>query len=224
MPTILPGFAFDRSAARYRDLSRGQFVSRTRVLDLMESQVNRAEDRLGQIIQGLYAKEIAPGYAQTLMRDELRRLTLQNIALGKGGLDRLDFADYGRAGRQLRDSYQRMNNLVRDVESGKVSLAQALNRVEGYTLDARRQFFAAEREAARQSGRAFEERRTLHARESCVDCIGYAAQGWVAADTLPLPGTRSRCGSYCRCTMERREITPEMMRERMTARLERMMA
>ena len=221
---ILPGYQFDRTVARFRDTSRGQFVSRQRIAQLMEQSVNTAEDRLGQIIQGVFANEIAPANAQLLMRDELRRLTLVNNALGKGGLDRLDFRDYGRAGRQLRDSYQRMTNLITDIDRGRVSLPQALNRIEGYVLDARRQFFAAGREAAQQSGAVFEDRRILHARESCIDCVRYAQLGWQPAGTLPLPGERSRCGSYCHCSMEQREVTPEMMRERQVARLERMMA
>lgn len=222
MPTILPGFVFDHSAARYRDTATGRFIARRHVMYLMEQQVNRAEDRLGQIIQGLYAKEIAPGYAQTLMRDELRRLTLQNIALGKGGFDRLDFRDYGRAGRQLRDTYDRISNLARDMEAGRVTLPQALNRVRGYVGEARKQFFASERDAMRATGRAFEERRRLNPAEHCRDCVRYASMSWRPMGELPAPGEGSVCGPRCRCTMERREVTPEMMRERMTVRLERM--
>lgn len=214
---ILPGFTYSRSANRYRDTSTGRFVARGRVLDLLEANVNGAEQRMAAIVQGVVAKEIAPGAAQEMMRDEMRRLTLQNAALGKGGLDALDFRDYGRAGRQLRDTYARVSNLVNGIDRGTVSLPQALRRIEGYTLEARNQFFAAQRDAQRATGRIFEERRTLHARESCEDCISYAAQGWTPHGTLPLPGERSSCNKYCRCTMESREITMEQARERIFA-------
>jgi len=224
MADVLPGFTFSRSASRYRDTSNGRFVAKQRITGLLEYRVDSATERIGNIIQGVAAKEIAPGAAQMMMRDELRRLSLSNAALGKGGIEQLNARDYGRVGQQLRDSYARMSNLLRDVESGKVSLPQALSRVEGYALDARRQFFAAQRDAMSASGRQFEEHRFLHARESCVDCIGYAQMGWVAAGTLPLPGERSRCNSYCRCTVETREVTPEMQQERSRTQLERMMA
>lgn len=217
MADVLPGFQFDRRVARYRDTARGQFVSRSRINGLLEQQVNGAEERLGNIIQGVFSKEIDAGYAQTLMRDEIRRVTLASNALGKGGIEQLDFRDYGRAGRQLRDTYQRMTNLVNGIERGEVSMAQAMRRIEGYTLEARNQFFAAQRDAVRQTGRMFEERRTLHARESCVSCIEYAAMGWVPQGTLPLPGEQSECGKYCRCSMESREVTVEQARERMFA-------
>lgn len=220
MADILRGYEWSRGSWRYRDTQTGRFVARARIVNLLESQVDRAESRLANIVQGLAAGEIAPGYAQGLMRDELRRLHLQNAALGRGGFDRLSFADYGRSGRQLRDSYQRMTNLVNDMASGRATLPQALNRISGYVLEARQQFFAAEREALRESDRRMEARRTLHARESCVDCIGYARMGWQPAESVPLPGTGgTRCGRYCRCSVEYREaeVTQPLRAERLVA-------
>lgn len=215
MADVLPGFSYSRGAARYRDLNNGRFVSHARITELLEQRVNDAENRLAAIVQGVFNKEIAPGVAQEMARDELRRLNLSNAALGKGGIEQLNFRDYGRTGRQLRDSYQRMSNLLNDVQAGRVSLTQALNRVEGYTIEARNQFFAARRDAQRESGRQFEERRTLHARESCRGCISYAAMGWQPHGTLPLPGSGdTQCGRYCRCTLESREVVQEAERER----------
>lgn len=216
MPDILRGYTFSRQAARYRDTSNGRFVSRTRIVSLLEQQVNTAEQRLGNIVQSLFDGEISSGYAQSMMRDELRRLNLQNGALGKGGWDRMTFRDYGRAGNQLRDSYGRVTNLMNDIQSGRATLPQALNRVRGYIGEARRQFFAAERDAMRESGRRFEERRRLGASEHCEDCVGYARQGWQPIGTLPLPGERSVCGKACRCSMERREVV-EAVEERIAA-------
>lgn len=221
---ILPGFTYDRASARFRDTARGQFVSRTRIMFLLEAQVNSTEQRLGEIVTAMHEGAMSSGYGQMLMRDELRRLNLTNAALGKGGFDRLDFRDYGRAGRQLRDTYERISNLARDMEAGRVTLPQALNRVRGYVGEARRNFFASERDAMRATGRAFEERRRLNPAEHCKDCVRYASMSWRQMGELPVPGEGSVCGPRCRCTMERREVTPEMMRERMTARLERMMA
>ncbi|MGP1666841.1 MAG: hypothetical protein ACTS5I_13200, partial [Rhodanobacter sp.] len=136
-------------------------------------------------------------------------------ALGRGGFERLNAADYGRIERQLRDSYARMTRLVRDIEAGRVTIPQALNRISGYTLEARRHYFVAQRDAVLASGRTFEERRTLHARESCSGCINLARRGWQPAGILPLPADGSTpCGSFCRCTMETREVTQEMAQER----------
>jgi hypothetical protein len=222
---ILRGYTFSRAASRYRDTSTGRFVARANVNALMETNVNRAEERLGNIVQSLFDKEISPGMAQTLMRDELRRVSLQNAALGKGGIDRLDFRDYGRVGRQLRDTYARATATLRDVEDGKVSVAQALNRVRGYAGEARLNFFQAQREALAASGKLFEQRRRLNPAEHCRGCIRYASMGWQPVGILPAPGDGSTpCGIYCRCTMETREVTPEMALGREQARRERVTA
>lgn len=218
MADVLIGYTYDRRAARYRDTSRGRFVARTRIVNLMESQVNRAENRLANLVQGLYSKEIAPGYAQTLMRDEMRRLVLQNNSLGKGGWDRLTFRDYGRAGNQLRDTYQRMTSLVQGIVDGKVTLPQAMNRIQGYVTEARQQFFKAERDALRESGQRMEARRVLSASEHCPDCITLARMGWRPMEEVPLPGDGStECGNRDKCYIEYRVVVEQVREERVFA-------
>lgn len=224
MPDILPGFVYDRSVARYRNTARGQFVSRARITSLLDTQISTAEQRLGDIITAMHEGAMSPGYGQVMVRDELRRLHLQNAALGAGGFDRLTLREYGRAGRMLRDDYARMTNLLKELRAGKVSLPQALSRVSGYVGSARVNFLEAERDAVRALGHTFEERRRLGASEHCADCVNYANQGWQPLGTLPVPGEASRCNRRCRCNLERREVTEDMQRERMTAQLERMMA
>lgn len=210
MADILPGFIWDRSVARYRDTTRGQFVARTRIVDLMESSINTAERRLGDLVTAYHERRISPGVFQEQMRTELRRLHLQNAALGSGGFERLDARSYGRAGQMLRGDYQRLTNLTRGIADGTVSLPQALNRVHGYVGTARSNFLAAERDAAQQAatlrGVRMEERRRLGASEHCPDCVRYAGLGWQPLGTLPVPGEGSICSRNCRCSLERREV------------------
>lgn len=207
---ILRGYTYDRRASRFRDTTRGQFVSRSRILELLDLQVNRAERRLGDIVTAMHEGQLSTVYGQVLMRDELRRLHLQNAALGRGGFDRLSFREYGRAGQMLREDYQRMTNLTNDIANGRVTLPQALNRVHGYVGSARVNFLEAERDAAREGaasrGVQLEERRRLGASEHCRDCVRWAGLGWQSLGTLPLPGQQSVCSRNCRCTLERREV------------------
>jgi hypothetical protein len=175
----------------------------------MESHVAGAEDRLGSIIQGVYAKEIAPGVAQGLMRDELRRLHSQNRALGVGGWDRMTFErDWAAVGGRLRGDYARMTNLVNDIVSGRATLSQALNRVHGYAGNARAQFFEGEKQAQRQAAAAQSMAllmiRDLGVAEHCVDCVDYYQMGYQF--DLPLPGESSRCSTRCRCRVRYRTV------------------
>lgn len=202
--TILRGYTYSRPVARYRDISTGRFVARERILSLLDSQIASAESRLGAIVTAMHQRTLAPGMGQMLMRDEVRRLHLQNAALAKGGFDRLNATDYGRAGRQLRDTYQRMTNLANGIQAGEVTLPQALNRVAGYVGEARRNFLVAEREALQATGQRMEARRRLGVAEHCVDCVNFARMGWLPIEFVPLPGEASVCGVRCKCHIEYR--------------------
>lgn len=206
MADVLPGYTYKRSTGQFHYLSNGQFVARERILGLLDSQINGAERRLGDLVTALYEERIAPAIFQEQMRTELRRLHLQNAALGAGGFDRLTSREYGRAGQMLRGDYERLTNLARDIVSGKATLPQALVRVQGYVGTARVNFLEAERDAVRATGIEYEERRRLGVAEHCDDCVGYAAQGWQPLGVLPVPGDGSVCGSRCRCSLERREV------------------
>lgn len=222
MPDILRGFTYDTRVARYRDMTTGRFVPRSRgensIMRLLERHVSSAEQRMGNIVQGIAAGEIAPGVGQVMLRDELRRLSLSNSALAKGGWDRLTPADYGRAGRQLRDTYARVSNLVTDLRDGNASVAQAMNRIQGYAGEARQLFFVAEREAMRTTGQRMEARRTLNPAEHCADCLALAALGWQPMEQVPVPGDGStRCGTHDRCSIEYRVAVDELATERIAA-------
>ncbi len=179
-------------------------------MELLDNQITRAEGRLTNIVTAMHEGRMSPAYGQVLVRDELRRVHLQNAALGAGGFDRLSFREYGRAGQLLRQDYQRMTNLTNDIAEGRVTLPQALNRVHGYVGSARINFLEADRDAARQGanlrGAQLEERRRLGAAEHCRDCVRLAGLSWQPLGTLPVPGIGSICSSNCRCSLERREV------------------
>lgn len=209
----LPGYRFERGTARYRDLTSGRFVSRQRIVDLLNTQISGAEERMATLTTALAEGRLAPAAYQSAMRNELRQLHIQNAAMGKGGFDRLTQSDYGRTGALLREDYARLTNMVRGLERGEVSVAQAVNRVQGYVGSARVNFFAAEREAMqeaqRQGGATYEERRFLSPGNICRDCDAYAAMGWQPIGVLPVPGMGSVCSYRCRCRLERREVVAE---------------
>jgi hypothetical protein len=214
--SILVGYTFDSRSARYRSSASGKFVARSNILSLLDAQISTAEQRMGELTTALVEQRLSPIAYQSIMRDEMRRLHLQNAALGAGGIDKLGAAEFGRSGALLREDYKRMTNLANGIARGEVSLPQALNRIQGYAGSARINFLAAERDANRQAaqlrGAQLEERRRLGVAEHCRSCVDYAALGWVPLGELPLPGQGSICGTHCRCSLERREVVEEAMR------------
>ena len=209
--TILPSYTYSTDVARYRSTETGRFVARRDIVNLLETHVNSAERRLGELTTAYYEGRISPSTFQVTMRDELRQLHSQQRALGAGGWDRMMFnRDWAAVGGRLGGfggDYERMTNLTQAIASGEVTLPQALNRVNGYIGNSRIQFWEADREAARQTGRTYEEARRLGSSEHCSDCVDYAAQGFQPLGILPPPGVGSICSTHCRCTMERKEVT-----------------
>lgn len=212
---VLPGFAYQRNTARYRDLSSGKFVSRADIVSLLDARVVSLENRLTALTTAAVEGKLSPAYFAEQMRTELRRSHLAARAVGAGGIDKLTQADYGSVGRKLRDDYARVANLARDIRDGTVTLPQALNRVQGYAGNARLEFFeadaAAKKDAAAGKDMVLLMIRDLGTSEHCVDCLNYYGQGW--AFDLPSPGTQSICGTHCRCSMRYREVAADAAAE-----------
>lgn len=208
MADILPGFTFGRDTQRYRDTTTGRFVARADIMGLLETQTESLERRLAGLTTALSEGALSPAYFAEQMRTEVRRAHLQNRALGAGGFERLGFDDYGAVGRKLRDDYARIANLAQGVADGSVTLPQALNRINGYAGNARREFYEADekarRDAAEGKGMALLMIRDLGPSEHCPECLDFYQQGW--QPQLPLPCEDSRCNTHCRCTLRYREV------------------
>jgi len=205
---VLTGFTWDRSAKRYRSSGTGRYVARNDIVGLLGTHIRGGEGRVEALTRALYEGTIAPAVFAEQMRTQLRRLHLQNAALGAGGWDRLNSSDYGRIGQRLREDYGRINKLIGDVRDGNATIAQALNRVNGYVGNSRIAFWETERTAQSvpEPGKVIIERRVLGAHKSCRDCLNYYAAGWQPIGVLPLPALSCACGTNCKCRMERRQV------------------
>lgn len=213
MAEILPGYTYDQRAGRYRNQRTGKFVARRHIVEQLDAQIRAGEQRLRDMTEAFHEGRLSPSVWAEQMRSEVRRLHLQNAAMGKGGFAQLDQRDYGRVGGKLRAEYRNVENFARQVQAGEVTLPQALTRADGYVGGARVEFFEAERRAQQQAeqrrndGMTTINRRHLDpAAKHCRDCPGYYDQGWQREGILPVPGTRCQCRSHCRCRMSRRSV------------------
>jgi len=208
VPDLLPGFSFDRTSHRYRDLSTGRFVARERITQLLDTQVQATAERLSALTTAAHEGKLAPAAYVQQMRTEVRRLTLQNAALGAGGFDKLTQSDYGRVGAQLRGEYQRIAQFAEQMKAGEVTLPQALNRAEMYAGTARVQFWKTEGAHVEPSepNVVVLERRLLGIGEHCPSCLNYYEMGWQPLGVLPDPGQESECMSNCKCKKIRQEV------------------
>lgn len=214
MADVLPGYTWSAGPQRYRANATGRFVARRDVLGLLDNQVSSAGQRLGDLTTALHEGRIVPGVWADQMQNELRRLHSQNRALAVGGWDRMTQRDWGAVGGRLRGDYARVTRLAGEIQSGAVTLPQALNRVNGYVGNARGQFWAGEREHRQQQpGQITLTMRTLGIAEHCADCVEYHERGWCVEGELPPPGEDSACTVHCKCTMAHRQVPAEQAGE-----------
>lgn len=208
MATVLPGYVWLKDFNRFRDMETGRFVSRQTINDILQTQTSEAETRYREIATALHEGRITSASFVERMREESRRNMLQNIALAKGGFDRLDFSDYGRAGQALRNQYAQFAGTAQDVADGKVSLPQLLQRANGYAGEARRQYYIADRDQRQPSNsdHVVIGRRTLGDAQHCEDCLKYYGQGWQMASEVITPGILCSCQTHCRCSVIYREV------------------
>lgn len=207
MPDILPGYRFNTRAGRYVSQATGRFVSRQSIVNLLDSHVNGAEERLTRLVTAYSEGNVSSSVFAEQMRTELKRIHLQARALGAGGWDRMTQADYGSVGGRLRGDYMRIEQLARDIANEDATLPQALNRVRGYVGNARTGYWEAQENRLQpRAGNVMLARRVLGNAEHCGDCIDYYSQGWQLVGVLPMPGTDSECGTFCRCNMRYKEV------------------
>lgn len=196
----IPGlteYVFDIPSDRYREVSTGRYVAWSQV----RQQIDKVLDSRSSVMQGL-TRDLSNGKIslETWLRSmaqEIKTSHLLASIAANGGIERMTFADYGKVGAQIKKQYKYLRNFGKQIESGDQKLdGRAVVRSGLYAQSARGEY-----EQIRRHHHGGEERRVLHARESCNDCISYAARGWQPVGSLPAIG-ESECGVHCRCTFE----------------------
>ena len=188
------------AAGRYRDRATGRFVSELTVRRDLDSYIDAKNARLDSLTTQLRNREISLADWQTQMRNEIRTAHTNAAMVAKGGRDQMTNADWGRTGRELRTQYEYLDKWAADIASGKVKLDGRANVRAQLYGDASRGTYEQNRRATAATNGNQQERRILHAAESCADCLQYAALGWQPIGTLPRIG-QSQCRTNCKCTM-----------------------
>lgn len=194
-----PRFGWNPNAGRYVDLDTGRFLSRQRVEDIVEGRIEAGFERANNL---LYAALEGTGRLEdwhAAMEQELKQAHLQIAALGKGGWNQMDQADYGRVGGKLGAEYGYLNDFAKAIKEGRLTLGDIENRMQQYESGIWSSYWKSQDVAMARTGATHEDRVLDPAAKHCDDCINYAGEGIVEIGTLPAPGERSECGHRCRC-------------------------
>jgi len=204
LPRSLARYGFNASTGRYRDLRTGRFVKTDFIVGVITDTIEHSFDDLG----ALATQALDPDNPFTLREleraviIELRNLHVQMTVLGAGGRKNVTPSQWGTLGNVLKKEYKFLRGFMRDIEAGKLSLAQIQSRLNMYGNKIYNSYWNSKATQMQAAGFT-EERRVLQPAEHCNDCITLAARGWQPINTLPRPADGStECLSNCKCIME----------------------
>lgn len=194
-------------AGRYRDAATGRFISHAAVRSQLDHYLDTA-DPAKALATGLRDKSLSLADWELAMRQHVKTVHLNAIALERGGWANMRPSDYGRAGQIIREQYGYLKNFANDIATGKQRLDGTFpRRAQLYTQAARTSFYKS-KHANRQEGIDMVRSRR-HARDSCRECIDLDGKWFRIGDpAYKLPGQRI-CLSNCRCSEELGRMTPD---------------
>ena len=191
------------STGRYVNRATGRYVSELTVRADLDTYIANKATRFDALANQLRNREISLADWQLQMRNEMRTAHNAAAMVAKGGREQMTHADWGRTGRELRSQYEYLDKWAAQIASGEAPMDGRLNARATLYGDASRGTYEQSKRAQAADKGNEEEIRILHAAESCVDCIQYAALGWQPIGSLPRIGD-SQCRSRCRCTFSYR--------------------
>jgi hypothetical protein len=197
------GFTWHPGVRRYKD-GRGRFVARRDVRAALDRVIDAAAEDMRRAALDLQAGRINLPEWQIRMEAGLRAIHTASGAIAKGGWARATAADWSAVAARLRAQYGYLRDFAYQVENGLPLDGRFLDRCAMYAASATGTYEAIHRRDMVAAG-AREERRALHAEESCKSCVAYAALGWQPAGSLPGIGEQSECLSRCRCSFRYRD-------------------
>jgi hypothetical protein len=124
-------YTYDVKSHRFR-APNGRYVSASEVTGIRDLIIAKKVERTAELVNALYDGVIGPNAFVTAMRLEIKRTTMMQYMLGRGGANALTQSDYGRIGQLLKTQYQYLNNFTTQIMDGKVTRSRAIDRAGMY--------------------------------------------------------------------------------------------
>lgn len=190
---------YDSSVGQYRG-ENGRFVSRAKVLDVIEEEVLRLESMLRNEVRKAIAGQLTAIDLAESMSQKLKISSIQVAAIAQGGIDRMTTTHYGTIGRIQRERNQRLKGFVDVLVNGEITERQALQRATQYAGTIKQVFSLfdhKEQSQYYQYARRVMNPLAMH----CSQCIAHEQKGWVLATKVVPIGTKCDCRQHCKCAI-----------------------
>lgn len=178
-------------------------MSRGAVKAALERALRTAQSDMRVASVALQTGTMSIATWQVQMLKGIKDTHLYAAAMARGGWSQLTPADFGRAGRLIRDRYKFLNGFAAGIENGLPLSGRFLARSDMYLTGARTMQHIEERVEMRENQGMTEERNVLSVAENCGGCLDASSQSWVDIGSLPEIGSRD-CLTHCLCEIEYR--------------------
>lgn len=125
-------WSFDLKAKRYRSGETGRFLPKRQIVALRDAVVDAATADVRSLAERAARGEISPDAFRSGMRTAIRNAHAAEYIFGRGGVNAMTKADFGRLGQTLRGQYAYLDRFADQVGLGIVSEAQAAARAAMY--------------------------------------------------------------------------------------------
>jgi hypothetical protein len=125
-------WSYDRNAHRYRDGNTGRFLTNQTIIDLRDGLLDSRVSATKSLSEALADGRIdLPGW-QSGMRAVSKDTAVAEYLFGRGGINAMTQADYGRVGALVKEQYQFLQGFAQDISDGKLSEKQIEARAAMY--------------------------------------------------------------------------------------------
>lgn len=142
-----PKLRWSQTKKQYRDPSSGRFITNDEALRDARASAALDENILDSLADKMLSGELSvPQWGQAF-RENLKRITIRQYSLGRGGVAQLADTDYGSIGQYLKGQYEVFKGFYADVLNGELTPAQIKARSRQYANATRVQYEAGKQAA-----------------------------------------------------------------------------
>lgn len=207
--TLTSDFAWNEAAGRYIDRSTNRFVAFSKVRDALESVMDASGIRMNMLTQQLVDSGLSLAEWQSGMMEQIKLAHTAAAAASRGGWAQMSQADWGAAGRLIREQYSFLRGFANQIANGEQLLnGTMLVRADLYANAVRGTFEEMRRRYERLMNGVEEEARILGEADHCDGCLEQASLGWQPIGTLDPIGAEE-CLTRCHCSFAYRKRGPD---------------
>lgn len=207
----MPPYDFDTQKRSYRDES-GEYVSRRETREKIDKLTEFIKREAGRIAKRFDEGKINAAQFNVEMRELLKAGHIIASSVGRGGLERMTLADWGKVGNKIKWQYSFLDKMTRKLSNG--AIANTASRAKSYASA----IYVSYAESYLQTNKEFIEsggdnnpngeilcRLVTNSKEGCPECAADEALDWIPVSEQGEIGTR-QCGDFCLCDIEFNDV------------------